>query len=276
MGKRTCLAAGSVIAFLTFDFVAPVLPIYREPWAMLAVSAVLGVIVGQINLIATWGAVGPGNVVTRLPWSILLGTLTWYATILGLRVWLPRALNDPDLVSVGPLILFGIVVTQIPLWIARKSFRWRLINLEDENSDLEDGPLQFSIRHVLLLVALALGPAQLVLPSMRLRALFYHVDELVALLAMLVVTNLIIAVPCGWSALVKSIPFPPQIWIVFCAVVTAAEVGVFWLAFAPVSVGLIEVLPAFFLFNLLQCATVYFTLRLFRATGYRLVRVYPT
>lgn len=243
---------------------------------MLAVSAVLGVIVGQINLIATWGAVGPGNVVTRLPWSILLGVLTWYATMLGLEVWLPGNRNDPDLVLVGPLILFGIVVTQIPLWIARKSFRWRLINLEDENSDSEDGPLQFSIRHmllVMLLVALALGPAQLVLPSMRLRALFYHVDELAAVLAMLVVTNLIMAVPCVWGALVKSIPFPPQIWPVFCAVVAAAEVGVFWLAFAPVSVGLIEVLLAFFLFNLLQCATVYFTLRLFRAAGYRLVRV---
>ncbi len=53
MGRRMCLTDGSVIAFLAFDFLAPAFPFYEGVWCKMAVSAVL---IGQVNLIATWGA----------------------------------------------------------------------------------------------------------------------------------------------------------------------------------------------------------------------------
>ena len=239
---------------------------------MLAVS---GVFIGQVNLIATWGALGPGNVVVRLPWSILLGVLTWYAIVLGFRAWRPEFLDNPDLVLLGPVLLGGIMVAQIPLWIAGKWFRWRLINLEDGGIASEDGPLQFNVRHVLLvmfLVALALGPARLVLPSMTFDGL-YLADELAVILSTVVVTNLVMTVPCIWGALVRSNAIPLLVWPVYCAVVTAAEFGTLCVLLGSPGSDWREVLLAFFLLNLLQCVTVYFALRLFRAVGFRLVRV---
>ena len=276
MGKRAFLAAGLVVAFLAFDFLSPALPSSgpRMPWGMLVTS---GVVIGQINLIATWGALGPGNVVVRMPWSILLGIFTWYAMMLGFRAWRPENLGSPDLALLGPMILGGVIVAQVPLWIASKRFRWRLINLEDRGNDLDGGPLQFNVRHMLLvmfLVALALGPARIVLPPLALDV-FQLEGTLGVILTAIVVTNLVMTVPCIWGALVKANPVSPLAWSVYCAVVTAIEFGALCLMLGSPGSDWLETLFGFFLVNLLQCATVYFVLRRFRAVGFRLVHVSP-
>lgn len=266
----------AVIGFLVFDFIAPALLAFDEDWLWLWMSLV-GVYVGQVNLIATWGALGPGNVVVRLPWSILLGVLTWYSMALGFRAWRPMTLGNQDILLLGPILLGGIVVAQIPLWIAGKSFRWRLVDVADAKSELRRGPLQFSLRHILLgmvFVALALGPARLVLPSVEFRG-FRLDDELPAILGAMVVTNLVMTVPCIWGALVRSNPVPPLAWPVYCAVVTALEFGALCAVLGSPGRDWNEILLGFLLLNLSQCATVYFALRVFRAKGFRLVRVSP-
>ncbi len=50
-------------------------------------------------------------------------------------------------------------------------------------------------------------------------------DELVVILAALVVTNLVMTVPCIWGALVKSNPAPLLLWPAYCAVATLVEFG---------------------------------------------------
>ena len=104
MGRQTRLTVGTVMSLLAFDFIAPAFPFFEEPWGMLAMW---GVIVGQVNLIATWGALGPGNVVIRLPWSILLGVLTCCALALGLRAWRWGVAGDDFVALMGPVILGG-------------------------------------------------------------------------------------------------------------------------------------------------------------------------
>jgi hypothetical protein len=264
-------AASAVVGFLAFDFMAPTLLMLQEDLGM---GVAVGVIVGQVNLIATWGALGPGNVVVRLPWSILLGAFSWYSIVLGIQAWSTRGHINSGLVLLGPVILGGVVVAQIPLWIGAKSFRWRLINLKNAGGEPADGPLQFNVRHMLVvmfLVALALGPARLVLPPEAFDGLRLE-DEMVVILAALVGTNLVMTVPCIWGALIKTNPVPPLAWPVYCAVVTAVEFGSLCMLLGPPSLDWSEALLVFFLLNLSQCATVYFALRLFRAVGFRLVR----
>jgi hypothetical protein len=268
------VAAGlAVIGFLVFDFVAPAAMEFDPHWIW-PPMLLIGVCVGQINLIATWGALGPGNVVVRLPWSILLGLLTWYSLALGFRTWTPMNMRNDEVFLLGAVLLGGLVVAQIPLWIAGKSFRWRLVDLEDPAIQPTGGPLQFSLWHMLLgmvFVALALGLGRLVLPSVEFRG-FHLDDELIAILAAMVVTNLVMTVPCIWGALVKSNPVPPLVWPAYCGVVTAVEFGVLCGVLGSPGPDAGEVFVAFFLLNLSQCATVYFVLRIFRAVGFLLVQ----
>lgn len=274
--QKHITAGLAVIGFLVFDFIAAAFTELDADWILLT-GIVIGVYVGQINLIATWGALGPGNVVVRLPWSILLGLFTWYAMALGFRVWRHTEFRNPDIILLGSILLGGIIVAQVPLWIAGKSFRWRLIDVEDAKSEPARGPLQFSLWHMLLLmvfVALALGPGRLALPSFALDRPYLG-RELTAILAAMVVTNLLMTVPCIWGALVKSNPIPPLAWPVYCAVVTVVEFASICAVLGSPGAESMEILLVFFLLNLSQCATVYFALRIFRAVGFRLVRPSP-
>jgi len=273
---RNVAAGLAVIGFLVFDFIAPAFMELRQE-RMWLTALLIGVCVGQINLIATWGALGPGNVVVRLPWSILLGVLTWYSMTLGFRAWRPMDLRSHEVFPLGAVLLGGLVVAQVPLWIAGKSFRWRLVDLKDPTIRPTGGPLQFRIWHMLLgmvFVALALGLGRVVLPSGHLHGLYLE-DELVAILIAMVVTNLVMTVPCIWGALVKSNPVPPVVWPAYCALATAVEFGVLCGVLGSPGPDAGEVFMAFFLLNLSQCATVYFVLRIFRAVGFLLIRVLP-
>jgi len=269
------VAAGlAVIGFLVFDFIAPAAMEFERDWIWVPML-LIGVCVGQINLIATWGALGPGNVVVRLPWSILLGVLTWYSMALGFQAGGRGGMRSDEVFLLGAVLLGGVVVAQIPLWIAGKAFRWRLVDLKDPTIRPTGGPLQFSLWHMLLgmvFVALALGFGRLVLPPADFGGLHLE-DELVAILLAMVVTNLVMTVPCIWGALVKSNPVPPLAWPAYCALATAVEFGVLCGVLGSPGPDAGEVFVAFFLLNLSQCATVYFVLRVFRAVGFRLVRV---
>jgi len=271
------LAGWATVGFLAFDFISIAFLELASFDSVFVTAIVTGVYVGQINLTATWGALGPGNIVVRLPWSILLGILMWYAFAVGSRAVNSRAVTDPDFIVLGPIILGGIIVVQIPLWIAVKSFRWRLIDLEDEARESGDGPLQFSIRHLFLVtvfVALASGLGRVVLPPFE--ADMLRLDgEVVAVLAALVATNLVITVPCIWGALVKSNPIPPVVWPAYCFAATLIEFSALCVVLGSPGGEAGEVLAAFLILNLLQCATVYLVLRAFRRVGFRLVRTSP-
>jgi hypothetical protein len=268
------VAAGlGVIGFLVFDFLSPAFIEFDEDRIWITALSV-GVCVGQINLIATWGALGPGNVVVRLPWSILLGVLMWYAMALGLQAWRPMEIRGDDLVLLGGVLLGGVVVAQIPLWIAGKSLGWRLVDPKVAPIGPTSGPLQFSLWHMLLgmvFVALALGTAKLVLPSGDIHGLAPE-PELVVILIAMVVTNLVMTVPCIWGALVKSNPVPPLAWPFYCVLVTGIEFAVLCAVLGSPGPDSSEVFVAFLLLNLSQCATVYVVLQVFRTLGFRLVQ----
>jgi hypothetical protein len=265
------IAAVLIGVFLLVDFETP--RQFAQPSFALAI--LVGSCVAQVNLIAVGASIAAGNIVVRLSWSLLLGTAMWYVLVLGNRS-VNRNFQLSDAVLLGATLLAGVLVLQIPLWIAKKVFRWRLSGGADdaEQARLEDR--QFTIRHMLLamfLLSVALSPLRSVLPPGD--AGSSHFDRVTfALLTSLVVCNLVVTMPCVWWAFSSTGTIIRRAlgWLVYCAVVAAIEVVALLAVIGPRHRWL-EIALLFFVLNVSQCAAVFGTLLLFRAIGFRLVRM---
>jgi hypothetical protein len=266
--------------FLVLDFITPQL-FDRFPINVWLETVLFGICIGQVNLIAVWAVLAPGNIVVRLPWSLLLTAAMWYALVLGNRVagW------DQPLYGAlfqGILLFSGVVIAQVPLWIAKRVFRWRLVRGADGPVQVEQGPWQFNIRHLLLatfLLAVALSPLRRVLPPGPIDCLPFD-GELLAVFGFGIPFNLLVTVPCIWGMMVSwraSVPLALG-WLSYCGILTGAEIGshgaIFgWLVGSEGhgARGFLVLLAM----NLSQGATVFGTLLIYRALGFRLVRAAP-
>lgn len=250
---------------------------YVTPWVLDDSSdwiqaVVLGICIGQLNLIAVWAALGPGNIVLRLPWSVSLTVFMWYALVLGLRRRGRVELDDA--VLLGVVLLGAAVVLQIPLWIASRSSGWRLTAAHLQGMPAKSGQLQFELRHMLIGMAIlsaALAPARAVLPPGSLENLVESGWSWAPVTVGLVV-NLAVVVPCIWLAFLR-----PKIagqaalgWLAYVAVATGLEVLVFIAVWhAPAEARLFMM---YFILNVFQCATVIGVLLVLRRLGWRLER----
>jgi hypothetical protein len=238
------------------------------------IAAGLGFSIAQVNLIATWAALAPGRLMVRLPWALFMGVLMWYALVLGQSDWLTggvRLISREDAVVLGLSILFGILVIQVPLWVARCGFGWRLVAGEDEPSNLNER--QFHLSHLLagmLLLSVALGLGRVVLPAGKLENLHVH-RELWILLPIVAICNLLVTSPCIWGAFArwKIMPLLAGIWVLYAWLVTLLQVGVLTDLMRSAEPGIRSIMCVL---NLSQCVTVWGALLLLRATGFRLVR----
>jgi hypothetical protein len=261
-------------AFLVADFVAPQLP-YRI-WQWLE-AVLVGLCIAQVNLIAVWAALAPGNIVLRISWSFLLGMTMWYALLLGGRAY--TFCDRSDAIVLGAVLLAALAILQFPLWVAKKVFRWRLTRgAEDaEQFLLEDR--QFHLQHLFVatfLVAVAMSPLRSVLPpgtndGFHLR----HVT--VVILGAAVLCNLAVTIPCIWWAFssTKTVVRLFLWWPLYCAALTAVEFGGLCAILGSAWSHAMEDGLVLFVINLSQCGAVFGTLLVFRAIGFRLVRM-PT
>jgi hypothetical protein len=235
-------------------------------------GVVVGICVGQVNLIALWAALASGNVLVRLPWSLLLGVAMWYSLVFGARLTGNFAFLPGDATLLGAILLVGIVCAQIPLWIAGKVFCWKLLR----------GPLtfesrQFSLRQLLagmFLLSAALAAGRIVLPDGSRWDSFMEY-ELWVLVAALIVSNLVITLPCIWGsfARLRWLLLLSLAWLVYCAVLTAIEFGALCALLGSPGRDWYETALAFYLINVAQCGTVFSVLLLLRSVGFRFVRV---
>jgi hypothetical protein len=256
--------------FLGLDFA-----IGRQGWPMHVLQSATGG--AQLCLIAVCVSLAPGNIVIRISWSLLLGAAMWYASMWGARTggWI----YSSEGITLGVLLLVGIVVLQIPLWIAKKVFRWQLIGRSTNPALLAQEDRQFEIRHMLLatfLLAAALAPLRSVLPmggTFEMRSW-----ELVDF-GTVIFCNLAATIPCIWWAFLstaKAIWVAP-LWLIYVAAVTAAvaavDVWIYHQIFRPWHGNSAEFSLGIFVLDLSQCFTVFVVLRVFRALGFRLVRM---
>ena len=277
---RCTVLAILIGGFLGVDFAVPLVDPGSGPNVLGTV--LLGCCIGQINLIGVWAALAPGNFVVRLPWSALLGAMMWYALILGNRVSDETRFALSRAMLLGVFLLAGIVVAQIPLWIARLDFRWRLTHRDASPDPSGRGRLQFNLQQMLLgttLLSIALAPVRTVLPLNVGNSTYYRgeLSELLVLFAAATVCNLVATMPCIWGAMraVSKLILLGIGWLLYCGVLTAAEYGTL-VAFWGSPPG-VEARTAifFYLLNVSQCATVFGSLLLLRALGFQLVRTSP-
>ncbi len=271
-GIITAMVVG---AFLFLDLLTPSAFESHSEWLLVIM---LGICIGQLNLIATWAALAPGNVVVRLPWSLLLAVFMWYALVVGNRIE-SSYYGLGEAVQLGLILLFGVLVAIVPLWIAGRVFGWRLISWIGQESQEVDtaGSKQFHLWHLLLgmfLLSLVMAPARLVLPEGENFTLRLD-DELYVLLAGVALYNLVVTVPCIWGAFLPPSTLPGLIigWFFYNALLTAFEYGFFVMFLG--GPGDNEVPFYMYLMNIVQCATVFGTLLIFRACGFRLLRMSP-
>ncbi len=262
--------------FLLHNFITPAVFRGGSDWLM---ALAIGICIGEVNLIATWAVLAPGAIVVRLPWSALLGMLMWYALMLGNRATSSMSLSDAMLL--GTILLGGVLAAQVPLWIAKKAFRWRLIHESRQVAQSCHDDRQFEIRHLLLgtaLLAVALSPLRLVLPPGAFNGIPVEGESLIAI-ATVTMGNLIMTVPCVWGALFASSSVVRLflVWLVYCAVVTLGEfTAMAVLVRLPTGMSWADirlVVLIYYTVNVTQCAVVFGTLRVYRALGFRLVRV---
>ncbi len=259
-----------VCTYLAVDYVTPSALDGKNEFAMMVL---MGICVGQINLIAIWSALAPGNIVVRLPWSMLLGVLMWYALVLGFRGE-SRHFSLSEATLLGIVLLSGLAVLQIPLWIAARVFRWRLVTWDAPAIQTEQARSQFYLRHIMfgmVFLSLALAPARVVLPEGEITNL--NMDgELFVLLTAMVICNIVVTIPCIWGAFLRwTVVAPIAVgWLVYCAILTGMEFLVLC-AFLG-SPGDDEVPFLIYLMNITQCATVFGTLLILRGLGFELVR----
>ena len=278
---RRALIGALICVLLAADLVTP---LFFDFQSELLVGVFVGICIGQVNLIAAWAALAPGNVLFRLPWSMLLGVLMWYSLVLGHRLQelldslgVVSSHSDLDMgetVLLGIILVVGIIVAQIPLWVAGQVFRWKLVCGEmPENIHRP----QFNLRHLLLgmfLLSLLLGAARVILPTEG-RWSLHMDDELWAILGAVILCNLLITVPCIWGSFVPTALMLPLAiaWTAYCAVLTLVEFGVLCLFLGSPGSDTVEIVIAFLLLNLSQCGTVLGSFLLLRAAGFRFVRL---
>ena len=203
----------------------------------------------------------------RLPWSLLLAAAMWHALVLGGREFCGLTLETAR-------VLFDQSPCrhdhpQVPLWIAKRVFRWRLIRGADVPVQVEQGPWQFTLQHLLLatfLLAVALAPIRKVLPPGPVVRFPPGLGELFVDLAIVLVSDLLISVPCTWGALYISRAATLSLLSIGALSVVALLVlsAIFGLPFHPAA-GLLLCIAC-------QGVTVFGTLLIYRALGFRLVR----
>ena len=196
--------------------------------------------------------------------------------------WRGTRFAPDDAVLLVATALAAVAFGQLPFWIARRGSGWRLLHGAEEPGPSPRGPWQFELRHLLLamfLVAVALSPLRPVLgprppsdPYGNLLALVVLASVAMGVAAGLV-ANLLVAIPCVWAAMVSR---RPALALLTCAGLLAVVTLI--IAVAPGFPGTKAAGEAFAFLLLLvlsQGATVFGTLRIYRALGFRLVRWRP-
>jgi len=263
--------AGPALRVLT-DLLYP-FPTFFDALPSFVYAFVGGAAVGQVALLATWAALGPGRLMQRVPVVSMLTVLFWYAVLLSGMLGVATFSADES-IALGLVVFGGFVLFQSPLWLVRRSFRWRIE--PDEAGPHPDGfkETQFGLRHMLFWtagIAVLLGLGRLILSGDELR----NFDEIIVFTA--IATPIVCALaaamglPGSWAALANTPRRPGWLmWLIaYCVALSLAERIVLGLFFP---VDLTDV----FCFNAGQLVIITGTLLLVRRIGYRLIRSGPT
>ncbi|MEM6692531.1 MAG: hypothetical protein AAF664_24085 [Planctomycetota bacterium] len=271
------LIAFCSVGFLAADVATPVFFEDAFP-AMLS----LGVVTAQLTVISVWGTLVHGAFWVRLPWTLLMLTISWCA--LGFGNTIDHGHFYPSsMLALGIVWTLGFITSFVPLKIAAVAFGWKII----ANSDsLVDGKRksQTAVRDILtgtLLLALTMAIVRGPFVGERVdfqqawdTSRMARVQNAVALLIFGVV-SLIVKLPCIWIGLGVSrsqILRMTLVWVFLCFLLSVLEVVVFVSAFGAPGTDELEAYTAIILSHQIMGGIVLGICLALRGLGYRLER----
>ena len=146
------------------------------------VAFILGTVFAQVIVLAVWSALGPASVFTRMVSGLVLVVLVCLSIFAFGR-------GDEEVVAVAGAMFVQWFAVQVPLWVIRLGFGWRLAWPGEETSGSNPNETQFGIRQLLVwttLVGVALGIGRLILPREALQDM-RQPGEAVSILVLLAV-----------------------------------------------------------------------------------------
>jgi len=228
----------------------------------------LGAIFGQIALLAVWTAWGP----SRLHWRLsagLFGALLLCASLL-YSTSRRKNLGEEEFM-LALLFLAQWFVMQIPLWLTRIGFRWRLGWPNEVSLDNPRRELQFGIRQLFgwtAMVAVLMGICRVVLPELEVDRMHGIDARTMIAFVILLAANSLLAVPVVWAAFART---RLMLWWAMagaCALVlTAAEMVTYYFFVFRAD----DVIVLAFV-NSIQFVATSVSLLLLRASGFRVIQ----
>ena len=270
--------AGIVLFFFAFDTAVPGLTFGQDiddsPFSAAVFGSALGLFIGQINLVAIWAAISPGPVICRLPWAYFLMVMMWAAVAIG-NYFSDGPLAPDEAIFLGAILLVSCTIAQIPLWIASRYFRWRLL----PPSSAEEDDHRFNLKHLFLgtvILSASLGLARVVLHGAKPSDFIpSNVDkEMFVLLGAMIVCNLLVVIPAIWAAFQIRNPIKvlAGVWTGFALIVSIIEVA-FLCAVLGAPGNEAEIVIVAFGINWFQTACVFLTLSILKLCGFQLIRL---
>jgi len=271
-----------VLTFAAIDFSVPaIVKTIERPseWlTVLVVALAYGVFMAQLALIATWAVFARVNIVLRLSTWLLFGLATWYILILDLRNAGEEA-QAIEVAGIGVLLLLCATFLQVPQWISKLAFRYRMLMPDEAPVPVSRERLQFQVRDLLiatLIVAVAMSPIRLVLPKEGIHNFWIDPEAAIEMLVAIGIIS-IVALPSLWAAFASRTTIVVAIALaIYSLVISGVEFGLVWAFARPAPAGAADIAEGLGLActgNLAQAAIVFGVMRIYYSLGYRLQRV---
>jgi hypothetical protein len=232
----------------------------------------------QTMLIAIWAVFATINVVLRLACWLLFAMMTWYILVFATNEF--QHAQSRDTFVFGVLVLSGATLLQIPLWIAKRGFRFRMIPPGKEPKPVASERVQFDLKDLLIatfIVAIVMSPIRYILPDEG----FGNLGNPRAFRDFFVIIPIAFAIitfgtlPGLWAAFASGQTLVAAVWLaIYHLFLTGIEFAIVC-AFtgSPPSRMLGEVLTTAYVGNLTQCSVVFIVMRVYRTIGFRFQRV---
>ena len=264
------------IGFFLADIATPAC--FEEPFpAMLA----LGVVTAQLTVICVWGTLVRGTFWVRLPWTLLLLTVSWCGFVLGMTLSSNRYDTDSMLGS-GVIWAFGFITSFVPLKIAALCFRWQIIQ-RAAGPETKSGS-GYAIRDIMIgtsLLAMTMAIGRVMLPdedvslARAIHASGLDDGEPLFAITLYGVISLLVKLPCIWIALGEEsgkIGGRVAQWVGYCFALSVFEVFVLIAVLGSPGNDMMELWAGMILSHQLMGGIMLGVCLALRGLGYRLQR----
>jgi hypothetical protein len=243
----------------------------------------LGIVTAQLTVISVWGTLVHGTFLVRLPWTLLLLTLSWCGFVWGISIEQGGPKID-SMIETGMVWMVGFVTSFVPLKIAAMCFGWQIIK-RSGNSDggLKDS--RYTIKDMMLgtlLLAVSMGIGRWMLRgeaidlvSVMQKSIFNQRYGLF-LLSIYGVISLLVKLPCIWISLGEKHENVGSMigkWIFYCSLLVIFETCFFMVLLGPPPVDILgEMFVGLLISHQVMGASVLIVCLTLRGLGYRMER----